>query len=267
MRKGFRIFLLFVPPALLAILNLGHPIVAPPVSATVLPHLQWWLRLHVFNLILFAMLGLAAYLLIRDTHNFAACISKVAIAVFVPLYAAFDGLAGIGTGILVGYSRQLPLEQGGIANQIIDAYWSSPAIYAIAATASIAWVIAMTSAAVAFTFPKQRRLAAITGVVIFVIGGWARTDIFLAADGGTIRAAWWLVTLGMAAIMFVVCRPRALAALLLLAGAFSGAAHTPPTGPVGVACFICAAAYIEMAKRKRPEFEGVQDMHDKPAVT
>ncbi len=267
MRKEVRIFLLFVPPALLGILNLGHPVVAPPVFVAVLPHLPWWIKLHVLNLILFAMLGLAAYLLVKDKQNFAASLSKIAIAVFVPLYAAFDGLAGIGTGILSDYSRQLPSDQVGLASQMIDAYWSSSAIYGLAAIASIAWVIAMIAAAVAFTFPEQRRLAAITAVVIFVIGGWARTNLFFAADGVTIRAVWWLVTLGMAAIMFALCKPRVLAALLVLAGALFGAAHTPPTGPLGVACFICAAAYVELILRKKEEVRSTRNYQNEPAAT
>src|SRR5689334_19678583 len=99
-----RQLLLFGPPALVAVINLGHPVLPPAVYSGVLHHLRWWLTLHLINLVLFPLMGLSAYLLIKDVHNAAGTVSKIAIAVFVPIYAAFDALMGIGTGTLVQLS-------------------------------------------------------------------------------------------------------------------------------------------------------------------
>jgi hypothetical protein len=96
--------------------------------------------------------------------------------------------------------------------------------------------------------PERRRFASIIAVIIFLVGGWARTNIFLATDGMTVTVAWWLVTIGMAVAMFLVCKPRIPTAFLVLAGALFGAQHLPPTGPPGVLCFLIAAAFLEFLK-------------------
>jgi len=66
MRKTWRRLALFVPPVLIVVFELAHPIVLPPIYPAVLHHLPWWLYLHVANLALFPLFGLAAYLLVSD---------------------------------------------------------------------------------------------------------------------------------------------------------------------------------------------------------
>jgi integrase family protein with SAM-like domain len=68
--------------------------------------LGWWITLHVLNLAGFPLLVLPAYLLVKDVNNAAATVAKIAIAIFVPIYTAFDALAGIGTGTLVLWDSQ-----------------------------------------------------------------------------------------------------------------------------------------------------------------
>jgi hypothetical protein len=245
-----RRLLLFGAPALVAAVNLTHPVIAPPVYAGVLHHLDWWLTLHTLNLVLFPLLGLAAYLLIMDLNGIAATLSKVAIAVFIPVYAGFDALMGIGTGLLVQLSRQLPPASIAVVAPVINAFYDSPLLYNIAAAGSIAWIIAMLAATVAFTAPERRRVVAIVAIISFPIGGWARQNLFLAADGVTITPAWWLVTAGMGLLMLAVGKPRVTAALLTLAGALFGALHVTPTGPLGAACFLVAGLYVEFVMRK-----------------
>jgi hypothetical protein len=46
--------------------------------------------------------------------------------------------------------------------------------------------------------------------------------------------------------MAIFARPRAPAALLTLAGALFGATHVRPTGPMGAACFLAAAALLAL---------------------
>jgi len=106
--------LLFAPPALLSIVNFRHPILTAPIYRSVSPHLPWWSTLHLLNLGLFALLGLAVYLLLDRVHNAAATLSRVALAVFIPLYCAFDALAGLGTGLLAQLASRLPSDQAGV---------------------------------------------------------------------------------------------------------------------------------------------------------
>jgi hypothetical protein len=248
MQTTLRRLALFVPPVLIAVFELAHPVVLPPIYPAVLHHLPWWLYLHVANLALFPLFGLAAYLLVRDVPNRAAAWSRVSIAVYVPLYASFDALVGIGTGILVQNASRLDPSARAVAEPLIDAYWNNGILFAIAALGSIAWVIAMFSSAVAFTRPERRRAAAIAAIVLFPVGGWAETNLFLPS-GGHIPVSWWLVTIGIGAVMFLVS--RALSPMLLaLAGGLFGAAHVPPTGPLGAACFLAAALVLELAREK-----------------
>jgi hypothetical protein len=51
--------------------NLMHPVIPSPVYSGVL-HLDWWPTLHILNLVLFPMLGLAAYALISDLNGVVA---------------------------------------------------------------------------------------------------------------------------------------------------------------------------------------------------
>jgi hypothetical protein len=254
MHKVSRKLALFAPPALVAGLELAHPILTPPIYPKVIAHGSWWLNLHLLNLLLFPLLGLAAYTLLEGVRNGAATLSRIAIAIYVPTYAAMDALAGIGTGILVRNVAQLPPSQGATAELFIDAFWmdgmAPPGItYLIGAVGSVAWVVAMLGAAVALTMPERRKLAATVAVLLFPVGGWARASLFLASDGMSIRPAWWLVTFGLALVMFLVCRPRMPAALLVLAGSLFGALHVPPTGPLGAACFLAAALWVQFGRR------------------
>jgi hypothetical protein len=230
---------LFIFPTILGGLNLTHPRITPPIYNAVVHHLPWWTTLHLLNLILFPLLGLSGYLLVRDVQNFAATVSRVAIAIYVPIYAAFDALAGIGTGILVLNAQRLA-SNGSTAAPLIDAYWSSGPVNTVAAVGSIAWVIAMLSAAVAFTDADRRRLVAIVALVLFFVGGWSLTHLFLPST--QIPLTWWLITIGMGVVMFAVGKPRIPAALLTLAGSLFGASHVTPTGPLAMLCFLGAAA-------------------------
>ena len=249
MQPRIRQLLLFGPPVLVGALNLAHPMVHPPVYSGVLHQLDWWLRLHVINLLLFPLLGLAAYLLVQDVDNVAATVSKAAIAVFVPIYAAFDALMGIGTGTLVQISQTVPAEQRAIAASVVNAFYDSPTLYTIAAAGSIAWVIAMLAAAVAFNPPERRRWVAVVALIVFMAGGWARTN--LVQPDGMMTRAWWLMTVGMGLLMFAVSKPRITGTLLAMAGALFGALHVPPTGPLGAFCFLGGALSVELGKRRR----------------
>ena len=79
----YRRSLLFGVPLLLGILELGHPALLPgdPIVDTIGPIVTWWTTLHVLQVPLFALLGLAVVMLLRDIENQAATISRWAIAI------------------------------------------------------------------------------------------------------------------------------------------------------------------------------------------
>ena len=250
MSKQLQQVFLFGAPLLVGLLNLTHPMFMPPVYGGIVDHISWWITLHILNLVLFPLLGLAAYLFVRDINNLAASLSKVALAIFVPIYAAFDAIVGIGTGILVQNAKQLPPNELTTVGPFIDAYWNSGLVNTVAAAGAIAWVIAMLSTAVAVTTSDRRRLVAVLAIVLFLIGGWAETNLFLPSRGLMIPVAWWLITIGMGLAIFVLGKPRIPATLLVLAGTLFGASHVVPTGPLGMLCFLGAAVYMKLVPEK-----------------
>jgi hypothetical protein len=218
----------------------------PPVYAGLIQHISWWVPLHLLNLVLFPLLGLAGYLLVTDVHNVASVVARVALAIFIPIYAAFDALAGIGTGILVRNAEHLTANDITAAGPLIDSYWSSGTLNGIAALGSIAWMIGMLAAAVAFTRPERRRLMTALAIGFFLITGWSQTHLFPNASDIPIPLSWWLIVVLMGVATFLIAKPRVPAALLVLAAALFGASHVPPTGPLGMLCFLGAAAYVSL---------------------
>jgi hypothetical protein len=167
MPTWLRRILLLAPPILVAALNVAHPMARSPIYSGMVHHVDWWICLHLLNLVGFPLVGLAGYLLTQGIYHPAAIVSRVAVAVFIPIYAAFDALTGIGTGTLVRLVSRLAPDQSTTFEPILTAYWTSGTITAIAVIGSIAWTIAMLSAAVALTSPARRRPAALLSVTIF----------------------------------------------------------------------------------------------------
>jgi hypothetical protein len=244
MPRWLKRLLLFLPPLLVGALNIAHPIAHTPIYEGILHHVEWWISLHLLNLVGFPLVGLAGFFLTETVHTSAAIVSRVALAVFIPLYAGFDALAGIGTGILVQLiSHQSPAESVAF-EPIVTSYWNSGIIVALGVIGSIAWTIAMLSAGIALTVRDRRSLVAVCSILVFCVIGWARTNL-MSPDGATISLAWWLVTVAVGLVMFIVGKPRLPAALLTLSATLFGAAHPWPTGPLGLACFLGAAIYTE----------------------
>ena len=244
-----RLILLSVVPLLVAVANATHPIIHSAVYDGIFRHLDWWINLHLLNLVGFPLVGFACYFLTLGSYSPAAIVSRIAGAIFIPLYAAFDSLAGIGTGTLVRQVSRLPPNQSATFEPVIAAYWNSETIMTLAIIGSIAWTIATLSAAVALTVRNRRRWVAAVSVVAFFVSGWARTNL-MSPDGSNIAPAWWLVLFGIGAAMFLVAKPRTPALLLALAGVLFGAAHTMPTGPLGLICFSGGAAFAEFSRSR-----------------
>ncbi len=112
---SLRVAGLFVGPLIVGLIDLFHPLhfvngkmvmtnVAPP-------ELGWRIALHIIQIPLFGLVGLAAYLLLADQPGMAATIGKVAVALFTVFYAAFDALSGLGTGLLMQYAVDTPAVQ------------------------------------------------------------------------------------------------------------------------------------------------------------
>jgi len=186
-----RIIVLGTPLAL-AILNLFHP-----SNMAIRPNLDWWMTLHILNLPLFALLGLAAILLLDGERSIIATCSRVLLVIFAVLYPAFDALVGIGSGMMIRFATTLP------ASQQVPIFlatreffrFGTPAI-TIAIVGSMAWLLGILAAAVALARPVWSRwlVISLAGVVFLL---W----LLLLADIALSIATIWIVITTMVLVL------------------------------------------------------------------
>jgi hypothetical protein len=246
MSKSSRLLILFGAPLFVGILNLFHPIHFQPTGIYEDIHnvVEWWIILHVLNLFGFALLGLAAYLLVKDQQRTSTSIATITLAIFVPTYAGFDSIIGIGTGILVQYANGVPVDQLKILDPAIDAFWTNNVATVLAIVGSIAWGLSMSLLAVTFTEPKRRPFVLILGLLGGAVSGWG----YSASTFGTLP--WWIAVGLVGVISFFVARPSLPATLLILSGILFGTTHVVPCGPLGMLCFVLAMVTLEFAPMK-----------------
>jgi len=246
MPKLLQYAILFGVPIFVGAINLAHPVISPSVGVyqTVLPQVEWWIILHVLNLVGFALLGLAVYVLIRDERGIAATVSRMALVVFIPFYVGFDALIGLGTGTLVQYAGHLPPNQLAAAKLAIDAVWTSGLGTVLASIGSIAWVISVFAAAIALTEPGRRRAATAVAVLAFGLVGWG------VSTSSVGMLLWWVAIIAAFLAVLSLGRPRMPAALFVLAGMLFGTTHVVPIGPLGMVCLAAGAAWLEFAARR-----------------
>lgn len=241
MPKRLRLLIVFAAPIFVGIVNLFHPVHFGPTGVydALAPLVSWWITLHVLNLIGFSLLGLAAYLLLADLRHPAATVTRVALAIFVPVYAAFDAIIGIGTGALVQYAASQPAALD-VLRPAIDSFWSAPTAYALAAVGSALWGVSLAAAAIALAGPKRRLPLIVVGVASAAVPAWGQ------AAGTFGSPPWWIaVVVVYVAALAVAGMPSA---LLLAAGMLFGTTHVTPYGPLAMACFVVAAALIELPR-------------------
>lgn len=147
-----------VPPLLLAALGTTHPDVLTPQSA------PWWRDLHVVGLVLFPLLALGPWALLRGRHGLLTAAAVVLGLVYAVFYGALDTLAGVGGGHETMVLGPGPWVSAlfGIADVIV-----LPGVYAYLAAVALAAVVVVVTA------PGMRRVAAVLGGVVAVGAAWS----------------------------------------------------------------------------------------------
>ncbi len=165
---------LFGVPLVLGLLELGHPAFMPrdDIFEIVAPIAVWWTALHVAQIPLFALLGLAVFLLVRDLEGRAAQVSRAAIAVFVVVYPAFDAAVGVSSGVLLQNLPTLGPDQRAILQPAFHALFWGPITGLLAIVGSASWLVALLAAAWAWRRADAPRLAivllAVCGLLLAV---------------------------------------------------------------------------------------------------
>ncbi len=235
-------------PLVVGVLDLTHPTFTKEVGIYhgVLAHLNWWIILHLVQIPLFALLGLAAYLLLDGVSTPAVRVSRCALALFLVVYPAFDTLIGVGTGILVKNAAPLPASEQATIATAIDAYWRSPIAFVVATIGANAWGVGVLFAALALARPRWGHVPLLFATLVALIVGFARPAL------GYATPAWWAAILVASVAFAVAARPSLPAGLLVLASFLFAADHAPPLGPLGMLCFLLATFLFTIPAQKSP---------------
>jgi hypothetical protein len=161
-----RVVLLGTPLAL-AILEFFHPQVSRDIAGTLFPVAGWWITLHVVQLVLFALMGAALWLLTDGLHGTATTVSRLGAAVFVVFYGAGDTLMGIATGILARGAGDLPtaVREGRV--EAIALFFESPITIGLYFVGELGWLVGLLAAVVALYTGGTLRLP----LVFLVLSG------------------------------------------------------------------------------------------------
>ena len=144
-----RVVLLGTPLVVAVDVVFLHPVLNGDVRTELFPVAGLWLTLHVVQLVLFGLMGVAAYLLLDGLSGIFAVIGRLAIAVFVVFYNAGDAVAGISTGILARGAVDLPAGEQVAVAQAIAKLFADPTKQLIFTIGTYAWSVGLLAAAVA----------------------------------------------------------------------------------------------------------------------
>lgn len=168
---SIRRVVLFGAPALMAVASVLHPLapfLGPGVLEFLRPRLGLWMGVHVVQLFLVLLLGLALWFLTEGLSGRAATVSRVATAFFLVFYAAFDSVVGIGTGLLARLVDGVPGLDPAAASELVDRYWAArvrPPVGPLIGVAQLSWVAAVIAAALAL---RSHRAPRAVVVLLFV---------------------------------------------------------------------------------------------------
>jgi hypothetical protein len=172
-----------VPPLLLTLLGLAHPLVFPqiPLYRQIQPIAGWWFTLHLIQLPLIGLLALGIVLLTRDLRGVAASVSRIAAGFFAVFYVAMIAILGVSLPLLVGYGAGLPEAQQAVVAQGVQTVWDNRLVgnfSLVAMLGKIGWVVAVLAAAIALretATPKSALALVVTGALFF---GFSHTRPF-----------------------------------------------------------------------------------------
>lgn len=126
-----------------------HPILVGDIRTELFAVADLWLVLHVVQLVLFGLMGMAGYLLLDGLRGISAAIGRLAFAVFIVFYNAGDAVAGISTGILARGAADLPDREQAALAWAITRLFEDPTKQLIFFIGTYAWIAGLLAAVVA----------------------------------------------------------------------------------------------------------------------
>jgi hypothetical protein len=160
-------------PLAWAVLLWFHPDVDPNhVYADLRGDVVAYQVVHAGTLVFIGLIGLALYLLVRDVPGRAATISRIAIGPFVVFYAAYESVIGLAIGALVQHGNDAPVSQRPAVADAIQSLGDNVIVGdpgVVAMVGSLAWIVAVVAAAIAFRGVGAPLLATILLALSFMV--------------------------------------------------------------------------------------------------
>jgi hypothetical protein len=160
-------------PLAWAVLLWFHPDVDPNhVYADLREDVVAYQIVHVGTLVFIGLVGLALYLLVRDMPGSAARISRLAIGPFVLFYAAWESVIGLAIGALVQHGNDAPARQRPAVADTIQSLGDNVIVGdpgVVAMVGSLAWIVAVVAAAIAYRQVGAPLLATILLALSFIV--------------------------------------------------------------------------------------------------
>jgi hypothetical protein len=141
--------LLLAPPLALALLEIFHP--QPEINPqAVMDVATWFAVFHAIQLVLIGLTGLSVLLLADSFGRAAAWTTRLGVGAFLVFFSAYDGIAGISTGLAMRNARDLPAaQQEGIWVTVKDWPGFDPSVFSLNIVGSLGWVVAVGALAFA----------------------------------------------------------------------------------------------------------------------
>jgi hypothetical protein len=161
--RSLAAFLIGVPLAW-GVLLLFHPMGTGTLYEGLRNALARGRIVHLGTLVFIGLIGLGLYLLVRDLPGTAARVTRIASAVFVLFYAAWEAVAGLAVPALVQYTNDLPASQRAMGSDAVDALNADRIVGDFGLLNMIgagSWIVAVIAAAFAVRHAGAPRSAAI----------------------------------------------------------------------------------------------------------
>lgn len=174
-------------PLVLGTLEIWHPTSNESPFNLIVDNATWWLTLHILQLPLFGLMGLAVYLLVEGLHGWAATLSRIGAWFFVVFYIALDSILGIAGGVIARGARGLPADQQALIARELEEFAFDPIVGGgglslLGILGPLGWVAAAVGAAIALRgvgLPLGRTI--LIGLsAIFAVHSWPTGSLGLA---------------------------------------------------------------------------------------
>ena len=136
-------------PAAWGILLLFHPLGDGDISEIIDGDVTAWITVHLGMGIFVPLFAGVVFLLLRGVDTTAATVSRIGLAVFASLYAAWELVLGVGTGILAHETDALAGAGQAVGRDLVDSYAEHGVIGVLSIIGSLGLAVGMIGAAVA----------------------------------------------------------------------------------------------------------------------